>query len=109
MSGKLFGWFAVIVTSVGIVAATADPAPTTVTIANFTFSPATVEVPVGTTVEWVNADDVPHTVTGADKVSPLGSPALDTDDRYTMTFGKPGRYPYFCSLHPQMVGTIVVK
>ncbi len=109
MTKKLFGWFAAIVVNAAIATATADSAPTLVTIANFTFSPATIEVPVGTTVEWVNSDDVPHTVTGADTSSPLGSPALDTDDRYVTTFSKPGRYRYFCSLHPQMVGTIVVK
>jgi plastocyanin len=88
---------------------TAAAAPTAVTIANFTFAPATVEVARGTTVEWINADDVPHVVTGTSADSPLRSPALDTDDRYRVTFDRPGRYPYFCSLHPKMVGTIVVK
>jgi plastocyanin len=109
MTKKLVGWFVAAVFCTGIAAATAQPPPAIVTIANFSFSPATIEVPVGTTVEWINTDDAPHVVAGADADSPLRSPALDTDDRYTMTFNRPGRYRYFCSLHPQMVGTIVVK
>jgi plastocyanin len=37
------------------------------------------------------------------------SPVLDTDQRFSTTIAKPGTYKYFCSLHPQMQGTIVVK
>jgi plastocyanin len=87
----------------------ADPRPTQISIQNFTFSPAELEVARGTVVEWVNADAEPHLVTGTEANSPLRSPALDTDDHYAVTLDQPGRYRYFCSLHPQMVGTIVVK
>ena len=81
-----------------------------VSISNFTFSPATLEVPVGTTLHWVNDDDVPHTVLGADKgSSAIRSPALDTNDAYSVVLSQPGTYHYFCSLHPHMTGTIVVK
>ena len=84
-------------------------APTKVSIGNFTFSPATLEVPAGTTLQWVNEDDVPHTVLGTERDSPLRSPALDTDDRYSVVLSQPGTYHYFCSLHPHMMGTVVVK
>ncbi len=77
-----------------------------VSIENFTFEPAEITVPVGTTVAWVNHDDIPHTVTSDEKL--FKSPALDTDDRFTMTFDKPGMYPYFCGLHPHMTGIVVV-
>ncbi|MEJ1963298.1 MAG: cupredoxin family copper-binding protein [Gammaproteobacteria bacterium] len=80
-----------------------------IAIGNFTFSPATLEVPAGTTVLWVNEDDVPHTILGVDKDTPLKSPALDTDEKYSIVLGKPGTYRYFCSLHPHMTGTVVVK
>jgi plastocyanin len=83
--------------------------PTKITIGNFTFSPATLDVPAGTPVVFVNEDDVPHTVFGSDKDSPLRSQALDTDDRYSVVLSHPGTYHYFCSLHPHMTGTIVVK
>lgn len=77
-----------------------------VSIENFTFEPAEITVPAGSTVAWVNHDDIPHTVTSSEKL--FKSPALDTDDGYTMTFDKPGTYPYFCGLHPHMTGTVVV-
>jgi len=87
----------------------ATPAPAMVHIANFTFSPAVIEVPVGTSMTWVNEDNAPHTVTGSDRDSPLKSSALDTDDHYAVVMSKPGTYHYFCSLHPHMTGTVVVK
>ncbi len=94
--------------SVTQVAATAPAAMgTTVTIGNFTFGPETVTVPVGTTVTWVNGDDIPHTVVAVDKS--FKSKVLDTDDKFSFTFTKPGTYDYFCSIHPHMTGKIVVK
>jgi 3',5'-cyclic-AMP phosphodiesterase len=91
---------------------TADAPPDSsrkITIGNFTFSPATLEVPAGTALLWENQDDVPHTVVGADKDSPLKSPALDTDDHYSVVLKQRGTYRYFCSLHPHMTGTVIVK
>jgi plastocyanin len=81
--------------------------PLEVQVDNFTFGPATLTVPVNSTVTWVNKDDLPHTVASNDGV--FKSKALDTDDKYSYTFSKPGTYAYFCSIHPKMVGTIVVK
>jgi plastocyanin len=76
-------------------------------IDNFTFGPPTLTVPVGTTVTWVNEDDIPHTVAATDRL--FKSKALDTDDRFTYTFSAPGSFEYFCSLHPHMVGTVIVQ
>jgi plastocyanin len=86
-----------------------SPSPDTIRIGNFTFAPAVLEVPAGTSVVFVNEDDVPHTVVGSDRDSPLKSPALDTDDRYSVKLTQPGTYHYFCSLHPHMTGTVIVK
>ena len=79
---------------------------TIITIDNFTFSPAQLVVKAGTTVTWKNQDDIPHTVVSAGKFK---SKALDTDDSYSFTFTAAGDYPYFCSLHPHMTGTIKVE
>ncbi len=78
-----------------------------VTIANFTFSPGTLTVPVGATVTWINNDDMVHTVTSVDGV--FKSDGLDTGDQFSYKFTKPGTYSYFCSIHPKMVGKIIVK
>jgi plastocyanin len=64
------------------------PSEVTVKIDNFSFSPASITVPVGTTVRWTNADDIPHTVVSDDKS--FKSKALDTDEQFTYTFTKPG-------------------
>lgn len=79
-----------------------------VKIDNFTFAPTPITVPAGTTVQWVNRDDIPHTVVSEDK-STFKSKALDTDDNYSYTFTKPGTYTYFCSIHPKMTGKVVVQ
>jgi plastocyanin len=78
-----------------------------VQVDNFTFGPATLTVPVNSTVTWVNKDDLPHVIASNDGV--FKSNALDTDEKYSYTFTKAGTYAYFCSIHPKMVGTIVVK
>lgn len=80
-----------------------------VNIDNFDFAPMTLTVTVGTKVTWTNHDDIPHTVVSADSPPAFKSPALDTDDSFSVTFTKPGTYSYFCSVHPKMVGSIVVK
>jgi amicyanin len=80
---------------------------TEVKIDNFTFGPAELAVPVGTTVTWTNRDDIPHTVVSTDKV--FKSKVLDTDEKFSFTFSKAGTYPYFCSIHPKMTGKVVVQ
>jgi plastocyanin len=76
-------------------------------IDNFYYSPPTLVVPSGTTVTWKNDDDSPHSV--REKDGKFKSAALDTDDTFSQTFGAPGEYDYFCSIHPYMTGKIVVK
>jgi plastocyanin len=78
-----------------------------VKIDNFSFGPATLTVAPGTTVTWVNHDDIPHTVVSTDSV--FKSKVLDTDEKFSFTFTKAGNYPYFCSIHPKMTATVVVK
>ena len=73
---------------------------------NFTFNPDTLTVPVNSAITWVNKDDIPHVIASTDGV--FKSKALDTDQQYSFTFTKAGTYPYFCAIHPKMVGKIVV-
>ena len=90
--------------------ASAQQAPATgveVKIDNFSFGPAAITVAAGTTVTWTNRDDIPHTVVSDDKV--FKSKVLDTDEKFSFTFIKPGTYPYFCSVHPKMTGKVIVQ
>ncbi len=78
-----------------------------VMIENFEFNPATLTVPVGTMVTWINHDDEPHTVTSSENV--FTSPGLDANETFSYKFSTPGTYAYHCKLHPHMTGTITVK
>ncbi len=91
---------------IGAALATASPGAGG-TIDNFSFSPPTITVAAGTTVTWTNNDDIPHTVRAVD--GGFHSKAMDTGDSYSFAFAKPGVYSYFCSLHPKLVGKVVVK
>jgi plastocyanin len=82
-------------------------APTVVEIRNMKFNPVTLTIAAGTKVIWVNEDNSPHTVTDKGKV--FRSAALDTKDSFSYTFEAPGEFTYYCTIHPMMVGKIVVK
>ena len=76
-------------------------------IDNFTFSPTPLKVKAGTTVTWVNHDDIPHSI-----VCPalkVHSHALDTDDSFVYKFDHAGTYDYLCGIHPHMHGQVVVE
>jgi len=81
--------------------------PLEVRIEGYAFAPRELTVPAGTTVVWTNHDPAPHTVTST--TGAFGSPALDQGERFSFTFEKPGEYAYFCTLHPQMTGTVHVQ
>jgi plastocyanin len=85
----------------------AGPPTADVKIDNFSFTPATITVKVGTQITWTNADDIPHTVVSNDLI--FKSKVLDTDEKFTLTASKPGTFPYFCSIHPKMTGKVVVE
>ena len=83
-----------------------QPAAHTVELAHFLFAPASLTVPAGAQVRWLNRDGEPHTIVSIEGLFRSG--ALDEGDSFEYTFSKPGSYRYVCSIHPQMVGTIVV-
>jgi plastocyanin len=90
-------------------AASRVPAASTgaVGIKDFKFAPPVLTIPVGTTVTWINHDEEPHTITSA--TGAFGSAGLSNDETFTQTFTRPGTYAYFCSLHPYMKATVVVR
>src|SRR3984893_2473698 len=98
---------AVAVLSAAFPAASSQAADTEVKIDQHAFIPQRVAVKAGTTVTWINDDDVPHTVASSAKL--FKSKALDTGDKFSFTFTTPGAYQYFCSVHPYMTGAIVVE
>jgi 3',5'-cyclic-AMP phosphodiesterase len=77
-----------------------------IAIDNFGFSPVAASVAVGAVVTWTNKDDVPHNIVSSQHA--FKSPVLDTSERFSHTFDKPGTYAYYCSLHPKMTGQVVV-
>jgi plastocyanin len=79
----------------------------TIAIRNFMFEPMSLVVAAGTKVTWKNYDGEPHTIHSIDDAFRSG--ALDQNDTFSFQFDKPGTYRYVCSIHPQMVATIVVK
>ncbi len=86
---------------------TASSAVPQIAIQGFKFTPATVTVPAGTTVTWVNRDEDVHTVVSTTQAFRSGG--LETDEAYSYKFTKPGVYQYFCTLHPLMTGKVIVK
>jgi plastocyanin len=94
-------------TAAGAAAVAAAASPATIEIDNFAFTPAALTVTAGTTVTWKNEDDSPHRI--GDKNGTFKSAALDTDDTFSHTFAATGEYPYICTIHPYMVGKIIVK
>jgi plastocyanin len=78
-----------------------------VVVDNFSFTPATAAVPVGTTVTWTNHDDIPHNVVSPEQK--FKSTVLDTDETFSHTFDVAGTYKYYCSIHPRMTGQVVVR
>lgn len=97
----------IVMTQPGVAKAADQATSAEVKIDNFSFGPTSLTVAAGTTVTWTNNDDVPHTVVSDDKI--FKSKALDNDDKFSYTFTKPGTYSYFCSVHPKMTATVVVK
>ena len=77
------------------------------------YLPLNLEIPVGTSVTWVNDDSVPHNVQSMDNAGSVtdvfNSPPLNTGDRFEFTFEESGVYNYFCSFHPWRVGVVTVS
>jgi plastocyanin len=83
-----------------------QPTPVQVSIENLAFKPATIIIPVGTSVRWTNNDQVQHTVT--DTMGGFDSGVLEPGQSFERSFDVPGTYSYVCTIHPSMQGTVIV-
>jgi plastocyanin len=110
MLGAL-GWIsannALVVANTATAQGAAKSQEVVVKIDNFSYMPHDITVAAGTTIIWVNNDDIPHTVVSTTDV--FKSRALDTDDKFSFKFDKPGTYEYFCSIHPKMTAKVIVQ
>jgi plastocyanin len=88
-------------------AASTVPAVQNVQIRGVAFAPAALVVRPGTRVTWRNGDEDPHTVVASNQAFRSG--ALAPNGAFSFTFTRAGEYVYFCSLHPHMVGRVVVR
>jgi plastocyanin len=95
-----------VVVLIGSHAREADAEEKQVTIDNFTFSPTPIIIMAGSTVTWVNQDDIPHSIVCPDLK--MKSHPLDTDDSFSYRFDTVGTYDYICGLHPHMHGQVMV-
>src|ERR1051325_4806272 len=84
------------------------PASAKVMIQSLKYSPNPLQITKGQTVEWVNDDLTPHTVT-SDSGGELNSGSIDAGATWRHTFNQPGTFPYLCAFHREMKGTVIVK
>ncbi len=84
-----------------------NPNPVTkdVTIANFAFNPATLNIKAGDTVKWTNNDSVTHRIAS----DTFNSQDLNNGDSFSYKFSQAGTYNYHCGIHPFMTGSIIVS
>jgi plastocyanin len=108
---KSYVWSVVI--ALGIVLAgltaghAAERSSAAISVQQFKFAPSVLTVRVGTTVTWTNHDEETHTVTSTSGA--FASTGLGHEEGFSQTFTRPGRYEYFCSLHPHMKAAVVVR
>ena len=82
-----------------------------VTIVDFAFEPSTIEVSAGSAVTWTNDDGVTHTVTAGEPgaAEETFDESLDSGGTAEISFDEAGTFPYFCAIHPDMTGEVVVS
>jgi plastocyanin len=95
----------VVLSTLFVASAKADEV--TIKIENFTFNPASLTIKPGTTVNWVNGDDIPHSIVEKNRV--FHSPPLDSEQNFSMAFSTVGEVSYFCGFHAHMQGKIIVQ
>ena len=77
-----------------------------ISIKNFAFNPAIINIKIGTTVTWTNEDSVSHTVTSEEN---FDSGTLTSGETFVFTFNDKGTFDYICTIHPSMKGKIIVN
>ncbi|RSM90426.1 copper-binding protein [Kibdelosporangium aridum] len=90
-------------------APTAAAATQQVHMSGYAYGPGTLTINVGDTVTWTNHDQAPHDAVTTAGPAQFRSPMLNTGQTWSFTFTTPGTYSYYCSIHPDMRGQIVVR
>ena len=101
-----------LITSVPTPISQASVSGNTITIKNFAFTPQTMTVKTGSIVRWENKDSSPHRIIFIDKDGQdtiLDSSVLSSTQAWSQIFYKPGTYSYYCKIHPDMTGTVIVE
>ncbi len=83
----------------------------TITIKNFAFDPQRLTVNTGSIVRWENRDNAPHRIVFIDSAgrdTDVDSSVLSSSQSWSNRFDTPGTYDYYCKIHPEMTGTIIV-
>jgi len=88
------------------------------TMGDKAFSPNPIQTKVGDTIIWTNNDSVPHTVTsgtgpndpnmGKDFDVGISTP-ISPGSTFSHKFTTAGEFPYFCQIHPTMIGNVIVS
>jgi len=101
-----------------------NPPEVTIEIQNLKFSPAVLTLPVGSTVHWRNHDETPHDVTSGTSIigraarglkktkfpdGHFSSGLFPKDASFSFTFDQKGEYPFYCNIHPFMIGKIIIE
>jgi len=94
------------VTTIPVPQTTSSVSANTILIKNFAFDPASITVKAGSTVRWVNQDSVPHRIVFADGAD---STVLAGMQSWSRKFDQAGTYGYACTIHPTMLGTVIVE
>ena len=89
---------------------TSDEPAVVIDVANMSYSPVSVTIEAGQTVQWRFDDNgLPHDVAGDGPLEGVLQSELLTEGTYEYTFDDPGTYTYHCTPHPSMVGTVIVE
>ena len=94
------------ITTIPVPQTTSSVSANTILIKNFAFDPASITVKAGSTVRWVNQDSVPHRIVFADGAD---STVLAGMQSWSRKFDQAGTYDYACTIHPTMLGTVIVE
>ncbi len=86
---------------------TGTPGANEVWIQNMAFSPSTITVTAPVTIKWTNKDGIAHTVTSNTGLFDSGN--MGGGSTFSQLFDTPGSYPYHCTIHPDMTGTVIVN
>ena len=91
---------------------TGTPGANEIFISGMAFSPVSKTISAGTTIKWINKDNVIHTVTSGVPGSPSGtfdSGNFGQNGEFSYKFDQVGTFKYFCNVHQSMTGTIIVQ